>query len=87
MPIGFYSAAFSALLVLFTAEDDGNYFTLDQIKLPGSFNQTTKARWLAALTGEGLVVTKGGLFALTLAGYDLVDRTTEAVWHAQRALD
>lgn len=88
LPAGFYnSTALDILLMLHVAEDDAIYPAWDTLEVPGRPSTMTVDRWLAALTGEGLIDRHDGLIALSQKGYGLVVATIERVYKAQRTLD
>jgi hypothetical protein len=77
----------SILLELYIAEEEALYPTSDGLGKVDAMHPSVKNRWIQALAQSGFVEQKGARFALTEAGYKVVNDVLDLLFQVQRCLD
>jgi hypothetical protein len=75
------------MLALLVSEDEAGDAWLSQLPMAQDISPALMARWIGFLVRERLVEERGGVVALTDAGYDVIVSVLEAIHSAQRQLD
>ncbi|WBH18136.1 hypothetical protein [Sphingomonas radiodurans] len=75
------------LLSLLVAEDSARYISRAELDLSEGPSEAIITRWITVLLHEDLIEERAGMIALTPTGYDMIVRTLEGIYAAQRTLD
>jgi hypothetical protein len=75
------------MLALLVSEDEAGDAWLSKLPMAQDISPALMARWIGVLVRERLVEERGGVVALTDAGYDVIVSVLEAIHSAQRQLD